>query len=111
MPKKGDAPSHAAAIYRPADKTILIQPEREAGEIAFVLLHEMVHALDGDLAAAVGDAERARSSFKQAVEMLERLRSSLPAGTLTRTLRPSMAAAVPAPLASLMAAATARAVA
>ncbi len=73
IPKKGEA--LAAALYRPADKTILIQPEREAGEIAFVLLHEMVHALDGDYRRALDREKELRAVFTSHLEQSVHLKS------------------------------------
>lgn len=73
IPKKGE--SLAAALYRPADKTILIQPDREAGEIAFVLLHEMVHALDGDYRRALDREKELRAVFTSHLEQSVYLKS------------------------------------
>jgi hypothetical protein len=73
IPKKGEA--LAAALYRPADKTILIQPDREAGEIAFVLLHEMVHALDGDYRRALDREKELRAIFTSHLEQSVYLKS------------------------------------
>jgi hypothetical protein len=65
-PKRGTT---SAALYRPADQTIVIQHDRQAGQIAFVLLHEMVHALDGDYRRALEREKQMRKTFISGLDL------------------------------------------
>lgn len=81
IPESSNTAARAAAQYRPADKTIVIERQREAGAIAFVLLHEMVHALDGDYRRALDKEKQLREGFQQLLDHNIIATTKLPAKT------------------------------
>lgn len=78
---KDEGKRNSAALFRPAEKTIAIQRNRQAGEIAFVLLHEMVHSLDGDYRRALDKEKELRDGFMARMDQLIQVKSKKPAIT------------------------------
>lgn len=64
---RAESQSSALAFYDPSRRLIRIEREAEVGTVAFVLLHEIIHALDRDYDSALKKQTQLREAFDEEV--------------------------------------------
>ncbi len=97
---RNESQSSALAFYDPTRRLIRIEKNVEVGMVAFVLLHEIVHSLDGDYGNAIQKQATVEGAFEKEMERVTGLanakhpkypdrlaKSDLPSEDLQRLVR------------------------